>query len=308
MRRLIKTTDRCYLWMGIAISKRGCKLRLLSVVFIVALFQFGMTNAGETNLIIRGDDFGMTQGSLVAFEKAFKEGILTCASMQVPAPWFEAAADLAKKNSTWCMGVHLTLIGEWYGYPWRPVLPWNMVRSMVDEDGFFFRYPGELWEKKPRIEEMESEFRAQILLAMKKGVNPQYIDIHYADYTNYPGFEMIIRKLSSEFGLVVSGWMEEKRLRSVYSVPLGQKKEVASKILEELTPGLWLWVFHPGINSPEQRALVHVKKEDFTGIGGVDLHRAEETDVLTNLEIKSLITRKSIRLTNYRELRKRTVN
>jgi len=58
----------------------------------VALLQCGVTNAGETNLIVRGDDFGMTQGSLVAFERAFKEGILTCASLQVPAPWFEAAA------------------------------------------------------------------------------------------------------------------------------------------------------------------------------------------------------------------------
>jgi hypothetical protein len=43
----------------------------------------------DTKLIIRGDDMGMTQGSLVAFEKAFNEGVLTCASIQVPAPWFE---------------------------------------------------------------------------------------------------------------------------------------------------------------------------------------------------------------------------
>ena len=277
-------------------------MRLLSAVFIAFLFQCGVTNAGETSLIVRGDDFGMTQGSLVAFEKAFKEGILTCASLQVPAPWFEAAADLAKKNSTWCVGIHLTLIGEWYGYRWRPVLPWSKVKSIVDEDGFFLRYPEELWEKKPRIEEMESEFRAQILLAIKKGVDLQYMDIHYTDYTEYPGFEMVVRKLSREFGLPVSGWMEEKRLRSVFSVPLGQKKEVASKNLEQLTPGLWLWVFHPGINSPEQRALVHVKKEDFTGVGGVGLHRAEETDVLTSPEIKSLITKKRIQLTNYKEL------
>jgi predicted glycoside hydrolase/deacetylase ChbG (UPF0249 family) len=278
-------------------------LRLRFVVLIVILLQCGVTNAGETNLIVRGDDFGMTEGSLVAFERAFKQGILTCASLQVPAPWFEAAADLAQKNPRWCVGVHLTLIGEWSGYRWRPVQPWGKVKSIVDDDGFFLQYPEELWEKKPRIEEMELELRAQILLAIKKGVNPQYIDIHYVDYTKYPGFEMILRKLSQEFGLPVSGWMGERRLRSVYTVPLGQKKEVAIKILEQLAPGLWVWIFHPGIDSPEERALVHVKREDFTGVGGVGLHRAEETGVLTSPEIKSLIAKKGIRLTSYRELR-----
>ncbi len=278
-------------------------MRFLFIVFILILFQCAVTNAGEATLIVRGDDLGMTQGSLVAFERAFREGILTCASMLVPAPWFEAAADLAKKNSTWCMGVHLTLIGEWCGYRWRPVQPWNQVKSIVDEDGFLPRYPEELWEKKPKIEEMESEFRAQIVLAMKKGVNVRYIDFHYADYAKYDGFEMIIRRLSRELGLPVSGWIGEKGLRPVFTVPLGQKKEVAAKILEQLTPGLWVWVFHPGIDSPEQKALVPAKKEDFTAVGGIGLHRAEETDVLTSPEIKSLIASKHIRLTSYGELR-----
>ena len=50
--------------------------------------------AEEIRLIVRGDDFGMTQGSLIAFEKAFDEGVLTCWSVLVPAPWFEGAAEL----------------------------------------------------------------------------------------------------------------------------------------------------------------------------------------------------------------------
>jgi hypothetical protein len=89
-------------------------------------------HAEEIRLIVRGDDLGMTQGSIAGFEKAFKEGVLTCASIQVPAPWFEAAADLAKKHRQWCFGVHLTLIGEWRGYRWRPVLPWDQLTSIVD--------------------------------------------------------------------------------------------------------------------------------------------------------------------------------
>jgi predicted glycoside hydrolase/deacetylase ChbG (UPF0249 family) len=41
-------------------------------MFILPKFTY----AQHIKLIIRGDDFGMTQGFLVAFEKAFNEGIL----------------------------------------------------------------------------------------------------------------------------------------------------------------------------------------------------------------------------------------
>ena len=95
--------------------------------------------AQEIRLVIRGDDCGMTQGSLVAFERAFNEGVLTSGAMIVPPPWFEGAAELAHKNPGWCTGVHLCLVAEWRGYRWRPALPWDKVRSPVDEDGFSTR-------------------------------------------------------------------------------------------------------------------------------------------------------------------------
>jgi len=103
-----------------------------------------MGNTQEIKLIVRGDDFGMTQGSLVAFERGFNEGILTCASLLVQAPWFEAAAALSRKNPQWSVGAHLSLVGDWIGYRWRPILPWDKVSSIVDEDGFLFTYPEEI--------------------------------------------------------------------------------------------------------------------------------------------------------------------
>lgn len=277
----------------------------LSVVFcsiFLLLLSSRSIAANTIQLIVRGDDLGMTQGSIAAFEKAFTDGILTCGSIHVCAPWFEAAADLAKRNPKWCMGIHLTLIGEWRGYRWRPVMPWSQVSSLVDEDGFLFRFPEELWAKKPKIEEMEMEFRAQVRLALKKGVQVHYLDAHYMGYSSYPGMEELIQKLGKEFRFPVSGWMGEKRLRSIYTVPLGQKKEAALNALDGLTGGLWLWVAHPGIDSPEQQALVHTRTEDFPATGGVGTHRAEELAVLTSPELKSVILRKRIKLTNYKEL------
>jgi chitin disaccharide deacetylase len=264
------------------------------------LFVTSSSRAEDIRLIVRGDDMGMTQGSIVAFEKSFKEGVLTCASVLVVAPWFEAATDLIRRNPEWCIGVHLSLIGEWQGYRCRPVLPWGKVPSLVDADGFLFPAPDELWSNKPKPEEVEAEFRAQINLALKKGVKLQYIDLHYAANDDV---KKIIRKLSKEYGLPISGTLGEKYAISVYKTPVNQKLEAALKLINQLTPGLWLWVAHPGIESPEQNSLVHTSPEDRFTDGGVGRHRAAETKVLMSEAVRDAIVKKKIRLTTYRDLR-----
>ena len=284
------------------------KNRILATLGIaVALFAILVampltTDAQEIQLIVRGDDLGMTQGSLVGVEKAMNEGVLTCTSMIVPGPWFEAAAELARRNPGWCTGIHLCLVGEWRGYRWRPVLPWDKVRSLVDADGFLHPSPGELFQHKPRLEEIDAELRAQIELAKKKGVNVQYLDTHYMDLADYPGLEDAIRKIAADYNLPISSQLGEKNMESVYQTPVEQKKKRAVEILDGLGPGLWLWVCHVGIDSPEQRALIHTAPEDIFVDGGVGRHRAEELNVLTSLEVQSMILKKGIRLTNYREL------
>jgi len=250
-------------------------------------------------LVVRGDDLGMTQGSLVAFERAFNKGILTCGSVIVCAPWFEAAAALGRNNPGWCLGVHLSLVGEWRGYRWRPVVHWDRIPSMIDEDGFLFGHPGELWARTPKIEEIEQEFRAQVNLALKKGIRVKYLDTHYMGPSSYPGLEEVIRKLAKEYNFPVPMWMGEKRLRGIYTTPVAEKKGTALKILQEVTAGLWLWIFHPGVDSPEHKALIHTDPKDVFPGGGVANHRAEETHVLTSPEIKTAILQKRIKLSNY---------
>ncbi len=273
----------------------------VAIILLMALMIAPSGGAEEIRLIVRGDDLGMTQGSIVAFDRAFKKGVLTCASVLACAPWFEAAAGFAGNNPGLCIGVHLSLVGEWRGYRWRPVLPWDEVRSIVDEDGFLYASPGELLARKPKLAEIEAEWRAQIGL-VKKRVKVDYLDAHYLDFSQYPGMEDIVRRIAKELGLRVSGWMGERRFPGVYKAPVREKKNKAEAMLDRLTPGLWLWVNHPGINSPEHNALVHTSPEDVFTDGGVGIHRAEETEVLTDAAIKAVIERKGIRLVSYRDL------
>jgi predicted glycoside hydrolase/deacetylase ChbG (UPF0249 family) len=278
--------------------------RIFSVLVVGAVLLLSAPTAvgQEVRLIIRGDDMGMTQGSLEAFESAFNQGVLSCASLIVPGPWFEGAAQLCRRNPGWCTGVHLCLVGEWRGFRWRPVLPWNQVSSLVDDDGFLYTYPDELFAHKPKLEEIEAELRAQIELAKKKGVNVQYIDTHYLSTTGeaYPGLGVIIGKLGKDYNLPVSGLMDEKTL-SIYNVPVERKLEKAVEMLQELKPGLYLWVCHPGIDSPEQNALVHTATGDIFLDSGVGSHRAAVLKTLTSLQLRSVILSRGIQLTNYRE-------
>jgi predicted glycoside hydrolase/deacetylase ChbG (UPF0249 family) len=268
---------------------------------VIALLLTPVTFGQEVKLIIRGDDLGMTQGSLQAFEAAFNHGVLTCASLIVPGPWFEGAAELCRKNPSWCTGVHLCLVGEWRGFRWRPVLPWNQVSSLVDDDGFLYTYPAELFSHKPKLEEIEAELRAQIELAGKKGVNVQYLDTHYLSPGGqaYPGLGDIVKKLGKDYDLPVSGLLEEQRL-SIYQVPVPEKLDRAVEMLQELQSGLYLWVCHPGIDSPEQNALVHSAPGDIFLDSGVGCHRAAVLKTLTSLRLKSVILSRGIELKDYR--------
>ncbi len=277
--------------------------KMNGLVVIAVLLMSTSAVVGQTvKLIIRGDDLGMTQGSLEAFEAALNRGVLSCASLLVPGPWFEGAAELCRKNPGWCTGVHLCLVGEWRGFRWRPVLPWDQVPSLVDDDGFLYTYPAELFAQKPKIEEIEAELRAQIELAKKKGVNVQYLDTHYLSPSGegYAGLGHVIRKLGEDYDLPVSGLMGEERI-SIYTVPVERKLDRAVEILQALQPGFYLWVCHPGIDSPEQNALVHSAPADIFVDGGVGAHRAAVLKTLTSFRLKSVILSRGIQLTNYRE-------
>ncbi|HPS54793.1 MAG TPA: ChbG/HpnK family deacetylase [Sedimentisphaerales bacterium] len=273
-------------------------------------------DSNEVKLIIRGDDMGMTHGSVVGFERSLNQGVMTCASMQPVGPWFEAATQVAKNNPQWCTGVHLTLIGEWIGCPWRPVLPWDKVSSLVDDNGYLFRYPDQLWQNKPKLKEIEAEFRAQIELTLKMGVPVYYIDTHYIslskDNGRFPGLFELVQKVAADYDVPVSALYDEKRVSSLVGrpgvsyiddLPISERKKALFDMLDKLTPGIWLWASHPGIKSPEQDALVHTSLADRVTDGfGIGAHRAAATELLTDPEVKAKIKEKKIKLTNYREL------
>ena len=68
------------------------------------------------------------------------------------------------------------------------------------------------------------------------------------------------------------------------------------KLINRLTPGLWLLVEHPGLDTPEMRSIRH------DGYENVAADRAAVTRVFTSKKVKDAIAKKQIRLVSYADV------
>jgi len=69
-------------------------------------------------------------------------------------------------------------------------------------------------------------------------------------------------------------------------------------MIERLEPGTYLYVEHPGLNTPEAQAIYH------TGYENVATERQTVTDIFTHPDVKKVIIQKGIRLISYKDLKK----
>ncbi|MEK6661980.1 MAG: hopanoid biosynthesis-associated protein HpnK [candidate division NC10 bacterium] len=82
-------------------------------------------------LIVTGDDFGLSPAVNQAIVKAHEQGLLTSASLMVSAPAASEAIALAKAHPTLAVGLHLVLCQG------RSTLTPNLIPGLVDADGHF---------------------------------------------------------------------------------------------------------------------------------------------------------------------------
>src|SRR5690242_17980966 len=95
-------------------------------------------------LIINADDFGMCHDENEATIIGLTNGLFTSSTILTTCPWFEEAAEFARKTPKADLGVHLTLNSEWDRYKWGPVLGRDEVPSLTDARGY-------LWADVPSV-------------------------------------------------------------------------------------------------------------------------------------------------------------
>jgi predicted glycoside hydrolase/deacetylase ChbG (UPF0249 family) len=258
----------------------------------------------DTRLIIRGDDFGISHSCNLAIEDCFHNGILTCAAIIAPAPWAEEAAAMARAHPEWCVGAHLTTLGEWRGYRWRPVLPYDKVNTIVDEYGFLHQTPDAFFAGAVDFDQLEREFMAQAdLITNRWGVNLGYADYHYINGNshNAPEYGRVLQRVAKAYGLKLSGYEGESRFCSIYNTEPAKKAETFLNALDALKPGLYLSVHHLLRDNAESRGLLYANTEDEKTEGSA-AHRAAEAAVLMNPAVKERIKACGIKLISYRDI------
>jgi predicted glycoside hydrolase/deacetylase ChbG (UPF0249 family) len=257
----------------------------------------------KIRLVVRADDFGFSHASNMALARLLDEGTITAASVIVNTGWLDETVEILKEHPQVSVGVHVCLNSEWVPYKWGPVLPAKDVPSLVDEWGHFFGTRKDLLAHHPNLDEVEKEIRAQVDLAIQKGLKLSYMDHHMGAAVTTPQMRERFVKVAREHGLGISRWFGEMPGPIVYSAPPEKKTDVLVNGLEKLTkPGVYLVVCHTLVKSPEVEVL-----RDLNAIGPKNMadHRQAELDMLCSPRLKQVIKDKGIELIGYDTLRVR---
>lgn len=257
----------------------------------------------EIRLILRLDDVGFCHAANQAFKKIAEEGLATAVSVIVNTPWLDEAVELLKQHPEISVGLHSCLNSEWTPYRWGPVLPVPEARSLVDEWGKFFGTVKALIDNEPKLDEVEREIRAQVDLALRKGLKLSYIDHHMSAAVRIPGMQPRFVRIARDYELGISRWFGERADISIYSVTPELK---ADSLIEQIRsidePGTYLIVFHPGLNTSEMAVLQDLNPG---GLENMSVHREAETLALCDPRLKDVIAEKKIQLVGYDLLREK---
>jgi len=257
-------------------------------------------------LIVRGDDMGASHAINEAIVKCHKEGIQTSIEVIVPSPWFPEAVKMMADNPGADVGIHLALSSEWDNIKWRPLSDGQSIR---DGDGFFCpmiypnkNYPkGSLSEQDWQIHDVEKELRAQIELGLKHFPHASHLSSHMGCTDLRDDVKALLKKLRIEYRLDIEPG--ELGVKGVgYRGPHGtsaEKIDSTIKMIESLEAGkTYMFVEHPGFDTPEMRAIHHI------GYENVAVDRQGVTDAWTSPRVRDAITTKGIQLIGYRDLMK----
>jgi predicted glycoside hydrolase/deacetylase ChbG (UPF0249 family) len=255
-------------------------------------------------LIVRGDDMGYSHSGNEALIKAYKEGIQTSIEVIVPSPWFPEAVKMLAENPKVDVGIHLAITSEWDNVKWRPLTDCPTLR---DPDGYFYpmiwpnkNYPGRaLKDNNWKLSDIEKEFRAQIEMAMKKIPSISHISGHMGCTDISDSVQMMTKKLALEYNIDID--LRELGVKGFSYDGSHKTKEEKLKsfisALNKLEAGnTYLFVDHPGLDSPELRSIHHIGYED------VAVDRQGVTDLWTNPKVKEIIRTRKIRLVSYKDL------
>ena len=256
-------------------------------------------------VILSCDDLGSCHAANVGVYSAMRDGVATCASIMIPAPWAHHAAN--EYQSTDDVGVHLTLNAEHDNYRWGPV---THAPSLLSGEGGFPRNIDDLWEHADP-DEVYRELKAQINRALAWGIDVTHLAPHLTAITLRPEFFGIYLDLAVEFHLPIrlpstvsadKAGFPFRQLAADEGVVFpdhfdhdwraGSRERVITALMN-LQPGVTELHVQPAIDTPEVRALT----------SHADQWIDDHIFVTADASLPQAITDAGATLIGYRELR-----
>src|SRR3954454_5673455 len=256
-------------------------------------------------VIISCDDLGACHAANVGVYGALRDGIATCASIMVPAPWARDAALRYAAGDD--IGVHLTLNCEYEAYRFGPI---SHAASLLSGEAGFPRHIADLWEHADP-EEVLRECRAQIERAIAWGIDATHLTPHLTAITLRPEFFDVYLELAVEFQLPIrlpSTITKEQAGFPFRDLAAGGgvvfpahfdhggragSRDRVYETIESLQPGVTEVHVQPAIDTPEVRAI----SESAQGwIDDLEL-------VTTDQKLRDLLALSGATVIGYRELR-----
>jgi len=149
-------------------------------------------------LIVNADDFGLTTGVTQGILDAHREGIVSSTTLMANGTAFEFAVAASRRTRALGVGVHLNLSEG------IPVAPASSVPTLLDGRGRLQLKPGRLLRGllrgRVKLDEVETELRAQIAKVMRAGISPTHLDGHKHVHV-VPGIGDIVIRLAQEFDI-----------------------------------------------------------------------------------------------------------
>ena len=147
-------------------------------------------------LIITGDDFGLSIAVNEAIEIAHRDGVLSATSLMVGENATADAVARAKRLPNLRVGLHVALVQG------TPVLAPEQIPDLVTKDGLFrddLFFTGVLFFFKPGIRrQLEAEIRAQFQAFSDSGLNLDHVNAHNHMHL-HPTILGLILKIGKEF-------------------------------------------------------------------------------------------------------------
>jgi Uncharacterized protein conserved in bacteria len=215
----------------------------------------GRTAAAPIRLITRADDAGSNHTANAAIRECLEIGFLKNVSVMAVGFAVEEAAEMLAGFPGVCFGLHTCVNAEWDAVRWGPVLPPDLVPTLVDDQGHFFKTTKALHENAPSEEQVFAELEAQLARLRGLGFDLKYADMHMGWGWVIPGFDARFDAWCTRHGL----FHNRHRHRGLPEVA-GESGDPVARFVARLTaaePGQYAVVGHPAYDNEEMRALGH---------------------------------------------------